>query len=193
LTERSLATMTDKKKIYISLFPLFIIILLIIGAGYFLLADEIKLPDFNKGPKIRRIEGFPTNVLVAQDQKADKQREVLENEQELDEFLNSVDKSGFLTMREKLDFNKEILVAVASEVESLDGHRIKIRKVYEDKANKALLVSIIEEFPGENCVADVNTHIGVDIVAINKTDWTIDFERVKEVAECPQTESTGSN
>ncbi len=185
--------MQDKHKIYISLLPLFVIIILIIGAGYFLLVDEIKLPKFNKGPQVRRIEGFPTNVVVDQDTKFDKKRLVLQAEHELNTFLNEVDKTGMLTMQSKIDFNKEYVVAVTSNTENADGHKIKVKKVYEDKPNKRLLVSIVETFPGEFCVVESNPHIAVDLVAINKTDWTIDFERITESDECSKEESTSSN
>lgn len=185
--------MQDKTKIYISLLPLFVIILLIIGAGYFLLVDEIKLPSFNRGPQIRRIEGFPTNVVVDQNAKADKGRLVFQAEHELDTFLNKIDPSGMLTMREKIDFNKEYVIAVTSSIENAEDHKIKVRKVYEDKANKTLLVSIIESFPGENCVSNFSPHIAVDLVAINKTDWQIDFERIKDDIECSSDESTSTS
>jgi hypothetical protein len=185
--------MTEKKKIYISLLPLFVIIVLILGAGYFLLADEIKLPKFNKGPQIRRIEGFPTTVFVSEGTIADKQRKVLKSEQELNEFLNSVDKTGMLTMRDKINFDKEYVIAVSTEVVKEDNHKVKVRKVYEDKTAKTLLVSIVETFPGDTCTIEVNNHIGVDLVAINKTDWTIDFERIKDVDECGKSESTSSS
>lgn len=184
--------MIENKKIYISLLPLVVIILLILGAGYFLLADEIKLPKFNNGPQIRRLEGFPTNVFVQESSSSQKQRKVIKSEQELNEFLNSIDKSGMLTLREKIDFNKEYIIAVATEVEKLDGHKVKIRKVYEDKSAKSLLVSVVESFPGEYCNAEINPHIGVDLVAVNKTDWKIDFERVKDVMECTKNESSGT-
>ena len=185
--------MTDKRKIYISLLPLFVIIALILGAGYFLLVDEIKLPKFNKGPQIRRIEGFPTTVFVEETAVADKQRRVIKTEQELDEFLNTVDKSGMLTMRGKINFEKEYVIAVSTEVVKEDNHKVKVRKVYEDKSTKTLLVSIVETFPGDKCAIEINPHIGVDLVAINKTDWIIDFERIKDADECGKSESTSSN
>jgi hypothetical protein len=185
--------MPDKQKIYISLLPLFVIILLIIGAGYFLLVDEIKLPTFNKGPQIRRIEGFPTSVVVDPATKMDKQRLVIQAEHELNTFLNNVDKTGMLTMREKIDFNKEYVIAVGSEVEQAVGHRIKIRKVYENKAEKSLLVSLVETYPGEKCTPEVNPHVAVDLVAINKTDWNITFERIKDTEECSANETSTSN
>lgn len=185
--------MQDRQKIYISLLPLFVIIILIIGAGYFLLVDEIKLPKFNRGPQVRRIEGFPTNVVVDQNVTTEKKRLVLQAEHELDTFLNEIDSSGMLTMREKVDFNKEYVIAVTSSVENAETHRIKVRKVYEDKANNTLLVSIVETFPGDSCMVDVSPHIAVDLVAINKTDWNINFERVTDTEECSDNESTGSN
>lgn len=185
-------TMTNNNKIYISFLPLLIVILLVLGAGYMLLVDEIKLPKFNKGPQIRRIEGFPTTVYVAEDRLYEKQRLVLENESELNLFLNQLDPSGMLTMRDEINFDREYVIAVASEVEVEDNHRVKVKKVYEDKDDKTLLVSIEEVFPGETCLIENSPHIGVDIVAINKTDWNIEFERVKVTEECEDEESTSS-
>ncbi|KKS09976.1 MAG: hypothetical protein UU64_C0012G0019, partial [candidate division WWE3 bacterium GW2011_GWF2_41_45] len=41
-----------------------VIVVLMIGAGYFLLQGEIKLPGFNKGTQIRRLDGFPTVITT---------------------------------------------------------------------------------------------------------------------------------
>lgn len=177
--------MTNQKKfVYVSLLPLIVIVGLILGAGYFLLADEIKLPSFNKGPTIRRLEGFPTIVYTEENQDSEKKRLVLKSQQELDDFLNTIDKTGLLTMKDKINFEKEYLIAVATDVEAPEDHKVKIRKVYEDKKTKTLLVSITETFPNDDCAPELAPHIGVDIVAINKTDWKIDFEKVKDVLEC---------
>lgn len=167
-----------------SLIPLVIIIALIVGAGYFLMEGEIKLPNFNRGPQVRRLEGFPTVVYT--EEQLEKQRRVITNEQELGEFLNSVDKSGLLTVKEKIDFSKEYLLAVASKTYDETDHRIKIRKVYEDKDNKTLLVSVLEVDPGETCAdkVELDKNVALEIAAISKTDWKIEFERMKQVEEC---------
>lgn len=187
--------MIDQKKklLYISFIPLTIIVLLIIGAGYLLLADDIKLPKFDKGPQIRRLAGFPTIVYVDKETKADKERLVITNEKDLNEFLNRVDKTGLLTMRDKVDFNKEYVIAVATSVEDPEGHKVKVKKVYEDKPNKSLLVSIQETFPGENCKVESAPHIAVDLVAINKTNWKIEFDKVKDISNCSSESSSTNN
>ncbi|RJR27125.1 hypothetical protein C4561_03100 [candidate division WWE3 bacterium] len=179
--------MTDKKQfIYISLLPLVIIVLLIFGAGYFLLADEIKLPKFNKGTQIRRLENFPTIIYTEEGKQYEKQRRVIKSEEELNDFLNYIDPAGLVTLKETVDFNKEYVIGVATEVEDPETHAIKIKKVYEDKDKKSLLIALHETFPRENCTVEVSPHIAVDMVAINKTDWSIDFERVKEEEPCEE-------
>ena len=87
-----------------SLIPLFLLIALILGAGYLLIQGEIKLPKFNKGPQIRRLEGFPT--IVYTEKELDKQRQVVKSEEELINFLNFVDESGLVTVRENIDLKR---------------------------------------------------------------------------------------
>ena len=173
----------NKKHFYISILPLLVIVVLIIGAGYLLFADDIKWPK-SKGPTVRRLDGFPTIVYVDAGKSFEKQRKVFKSEEEVNQFLNSIDKTGMLAMRSKVDFSKEYVVAVATEVENPETHKVKIQKLYENKDDKTLLVSIKETYPGENCTVETAPHIGVDMVAINKTDWSIDFERVQEIANC---------
>jgi hypothetical protein len=165
-----------------SFLPLLLLILIILGAGYFLIQGEIKLPKFDRGPQIRRLEGFPTVIYT--DRKVEKQRLVIKSEEELNDFLNLVDDTGLLTLREDIDFEKEFLLGVTSETEKEVDHEIKIRKVYEDKDDGSLLISIRETFPGETCDSEIDEHIAADLVAISKTDLDIEFERVKQVIEC---------
>ncbi|MDC0449172.1 hypothetical protein OAL67_01030 [bacterium] len=175
--------MTKKPQtIYMSFIPLLLIIGIILGAGYMLLQGEIKLPKFNKGPQIRRLEGFPTVIYTSTP--IEKQRLVIDNETDLYNFLNMVDETGLLTIRETIDFEKEVVLAVASETEKEVGHEIKIRKVYEDKNDPTLLVSIREMFPGETCELEIDEHVAVDVVTISKTDYGIEFERIKQYEEC---------
>jgi hypothetical protein len=182
--------MTKKEKtiLNMSLVPLIIIIGLILGAGYLLLQGEIKLPKFNKGPQLRRLEGYPT--IVYNDKDLSKQRVVLKSQDELNNFLNSVDTSGLLTLKGNIDFNKEYLIAVTTDTQPETGHTIKIKKIYEDKANKTLLISIEESQMADNCVTDKDKNVAVDMVAISKTDWKLSFDRVKKTTECPTEEST---
>jgi hypothetical protein len=177
-------TNTNKEQamLRISLIPLVIIVALILGTGYFLMEGEIKLPKFKKGPQIRRMEGFPTVIYT--DKPLDKSRHIITTEEQLNEFLNYVDDTGLLGLKENINFEREYLLAVSSETEDETDHEIKIRKVYEDKENRKLIVSIREREPGKNCDPEADSNVNVDIVAVSKTDWEIDFEKVKEVVEC---------
>lgn len=166
----------------LSLLPLVILIILIVGAGYFLLQDEIKLPKFNKGPTIKRLEGFPT--LVYTDKETEKGRQVITNEEDLNNFLNAIDETGLLEFRDSVNFDKEVLLAVNSSMNEETGHRIKIKKVYENKDEGRLIVIVEETEQGETCTTDPDTNVTVDIVALSKTDMKIDFDKVKKVEEC---------
>ena len=172
----------ERASLKVSLIPIVILVGLILGAGFFLLKDEIQLPKFNKGPTIQRLEGFPTVIYTQNDMV--KQRKVISNDQELDEFLNFVDKSGMLQMREKINFDKDVVLAVSSDSHDEVGRKIKITKVYEDKKNKELKVIVEETKPGETCSPEVDKNITVDMVKISKTDWEISFDRVTKVKEC---------
>lgn len=176
--------MTNKQNttLNMSLIPLFILIVLILGAGYLLIQGEIKLPKFNKGPQIRRLEGFPT--IIYTETNLEKQRRVIKNEQELNEFLDYVDESGLVTVNEKINFEKEYLLAVSTETEQETGHTIKVKKVYEDKEDGVLLVYIEETEEGENCEPESDPNIALDIVAITKVDQEFTFDKVKKVKNC---------
>ena len=174
----------QRASLKVSLIPLVVIVFLILGIGYFLLQGEITLPKLRKGPTIQRLEGFPTVIYTQEDMK--KQRRVIRNEQELDEFLNFVDKSGLLQMRESVNFEKEIILAVSSDTNEEVGRKIKIKKVYEDKEEKEIKVIIEETKPGETCTPEMDRNVTVDMVKLSKTDWEISFDRVTKVEECDQ-------
>ena len=58
---------------------------------------------------------------------------------------------------------------------------------------KSLLIAVQETFPSDNCTVETSPHIAVDIVAINKTDWDIGFDRIKTEEPCDNNEDEGSN
>ncbi|MBW6441565.1 hypothetical protein K0B04_01475 [Patescibacteria group bacterium] len=190
----------DKQRasLKVSLIPLVILIGLILGAGYFLLQGEINLPKLNKGPTIQRIEGFPT--VIYSDREMEKQRKVITNEQELNEFLNLVDETGLLSVKESINFDKNIVLAVASSTNDRVGHKIKIKSLYEDKEDRKILVEFEEMNPDGDCEMELDPNITVDMVMLSKTDWEIDFEKITKVLECEkendnqyETETTEQN
>lgn len=176
----------DRQNAYlkVSLLPLVILVGLIFGASYFLLKGEVKLPKFNKGPTIQRMEGFPTVIYT--DKEIQKTRKVITNEQELAEFLNLVDETGILTTKEKIDFEKNVVIAVATETNEEIGHKMKIKRVYEDREKKKILIEFEEVDPDSDCQMEIDNNIAVDMVMLSKTDWKIDFEKVTKVIECEE-------
>ena len=173
----------QRASLRVSLIPLVILVGLILGAGYFLLQGEISMPKFNKGPTIQRMVGFPTIIYI--DEKMEKERRVITSEQELDEFLNLIDKSEILEVRESINFDKNIVLAVSSSTNETTGYEIKISKVYEDKEDQKIRVLFEEMKPGDTCTEEeMDINITVDMVILSKTDWEIDFERVLKTVEC---------
>lgn len=162
---------------------LIVIFLVFIAAGllYFLFFSSKKI-DFKGQPEVRRLNGFPTTVFT--EKQLEKMRAVITNEEELAKFLNSVDESGYLIVRESIDFEKEFILGVSSSTNEETGHEIRIKKLYEDKEDGSLLVSIRETEPGELCEVEKNMNVAIDLVAISKTDYEIEFERVKHLDEC---------
>ncbi len=168
-------------KLNINLIPLFILIAILVVV-YFLFLSDTELIKIDRAPEVRRINGFPTVAYT--EKELEKKRLVITSDEELASFLNYVDESGYLIMREDIDFNKEFLLGVSSSTNPGEGYKIKIRKLYEDKDKNKLIVSIRETEPGETCLFEENKNTTVDLVAISKTGRFIDFERVKEVKEC---------
>ena len=173
--------MTKSIRLNFNVVPLLILVA-ILGAIYFFFLSENELIKIDRAPEVRRINGFPTVAYT--ETELEKQRKVITSEEELAQFLNYVDESGYLIMREDIDFDKEFLLGVSSDTNPNDYHKIKIKKLYEDKENNKLLVSIRETEPDDTCVYEESPSVAVDLVAISKTGMLIDFERVKEVAEC---------
>jgi hypothetical protein len=52
-------------------------------------------------------------------------------------FLNKLDTTGLLTLKEQINYDKEYIVAVTSPNRNLENHSIKIKKLYEDTEKKA--------------------------------------------------------
>lgn len=168
-----------------NLIPLVIIILIIIGAGYFLLQGEIKLPKLTKDrTEVTRFEGYPTTVANKND--VQKQRVEIKNQQQLSEFLNNVDPSGILTVNENIDFDKELLIGASTERLDTNGYELKIKKVYVDEENNKLVISVVESRPGETCEIEDYQNVAVDLVSISKSneEMEIEYERVIQFDEC---------
>jgi hypothetical protein len=164
-----------------SLLPLAIILVLIIGVGYFLLQGEFQLFK-PKGPQLGRLVNFPTVIDTTKD--IEKTRRVLKSEAELDEFLNSIDSNNQLTVTEKINWDRQFVLAVTTATNLETGHTIKISKAYENKTDKKLLIKVLDTQKGDGCDVEVAKNIAVDLVTITKTDYQINFEKEERVEQC---------
>jgi len=164
--------------------PLLIILGLIIGAGYLLIGGDIEIPFFEdrKHIEVRRLEGYPIAVQV--EQEIEKKHEIIKSEEELIDFLASIDRTNVLTVDEKIDFNKEYLVGVTSKTLDKGGNEFKVKKVYVDKEKDEILVSSRLQKPGDDCLTTQELNMVVDIVAISKTDKDVEFETLVETFTC---------
>ena len=125
--------MSNQKAILkVSLIPLAIIIVLILGAGYFLLQGEINLPTFKRGPTIRRLTGFPT--LVYTDKEIAKQNYPVKIEQE-----SIQTPIGMRTLRTikvpTFDYegNPDLLIGISSDITD----ELALQKQLEEEKAKA--------------------------------------------------------
>ncbi|MFA6982183.1 MAG: hypothetical protein WC243_04140 [Patescibacteria group bacterium] len=175
-------TKISKKQQAGNALPIIIILGLIIGAGYFLIGEDIRLPKFLNGePKFDRVEGFPKTVYVTKEM--EKRREVITSEEELNKFLNEVDENNQIDFKGKINFDRKMLIAVASAYSQTDGNKFKIRRAYKDDEKKTLLIALESQELGELCEKKVDPNIIVDFATIDKTDWKIDFEVLKKINE----------
>ncbi len=180
------AILTDQRgyTLNASLVPVLLIVGIIIGAGYFLLRGEIELPKLGTDrTEVRRLDDFPT-VQFTKEELDDNVRVVITSQEELNDFLNMIDSTGQLVLTENINFEKEFLLGAATESRDTTGYTTKIKKIHEDKEDKSLVVTIEEVKPGEFCEVDTQNNIAVDIVAISKTDWDIEFEKETKTDEC---------
>ncbi len=182
--------MSKQTKIFsMSLLPVVLIVILIIGAGFFLLeGDVIKLPGARDDNYIqtRRLNGFPTTINTEKDLKQSKMRKVITSKEELYSFISSIDPLNTFTLSEEPNFDKEVVLAVTSGSQTLEGNAVKIRRVYLDKKNNSILVSIKQTSVDEDCENTLGNNIPVDLVAMDKTELKIEFENQKEDAPCEQ-------
>ena len=173
-------------KLYVNIIPLLIILFLIGGTGYLLFGQDIKLPIEDRKTKITRLEGFPQMIYV--DEERDKIRTIIKSEEELNDFLNQVDKEGRLTLNKKINFDRYYLLGTATETLEGENHTFKIRKIFKDTDAKKLLISQERIDPEKECELEGGNNIWVDLVQINKTDWEIDFELIKKKLPCDKSE-----
>lgn len=179
-------TMT-KSKSSMNLVPVILIFVLILGAGYLLLKDTLKLPWFKNDTtvEITRLEGFPRAWDTQKTIK--KVRRVIKSEQELKDFFayaDMVDDTSLNAILAKVNFDKELLLGVTSDTREETEGLIRVKRVETDKVKKKLYVKIIQYKPDATCVPEVKSNILIDVVKISKSDNEIGFDVVTENRSC---------
>lgn len=164
--------------------PLILILGLIIGAGYLLIGGDIELSFLKdkQSVEVRRLDGYPITVPI--DESINRKQQILKSEEELINFLTSIDKTNVLTIDEKINFDKEYLIGVTSKTLEKSGNEFKVRKVYIDKEKDQLLVSSKLRKVGDDCLVTEGLNMIVDIVAMSKTDKDVEFETLVETIIC---------
>jgi len=168
---------------YMSIIPLALIVILILGAGYLMTKGDIKIPGFTEqNLEFRRLDNFPTSIPTGI--QTEKQRLILKSREELDTFLASIDDSGFLSVDEVIDFDNEFVIAVSTQTREMEGYTLKIRRIFEKREDGTLIVSVRDRRPGKNCVDEEYSNISADLVAVSKTNKVISFQSIKDIYEC---------
>jgi hypothetical protein len=85
--------------------------------------------------------------------------------------------------RPDVDFNRDMVIAVAAGQRSSGGHEIAVERI--DQANDALTIGVVETSPGPNCMTTASLTQPVDVVVIPRVnDRTWSFVERKEVRGC---------
>src|SRR5258708_7196932 len=126
-----------------SLLPVVLLVLLILGAGYFLMSGDLNNSKiFNHEPEMRRLNGFPTTLDSTVT--INRQRAIIHNDQELAQFFNTVDSTAKLTLADKIDFTKEVLIGISTETQTDKRSTVKVKKLYLNNQDKSIVVSIAQ-------------------------------------------------
>ncbi len=177
-----------KSKSSMNVVPVILIFALILGAGYLLLKDTLKLPWFRNDNtlEITRMEGFPRTWIT--DKEIKKTRRVIENKAELQEFFEYADmgsdQNSLEAVLSQVDFDKEVLLAVSSDTQDETEGMIRIKRIEVDKNKKKLYVMVIQYKPDGTCVPEIKKNVLVDIVKIDRSDNQFEFDVVKQERSC---------
>jgi hypothetical protein len=85
--------------------------------------------------------------------------------------------------RPAVDFNRNVVVAVAAGQRPTGGHEIAVDRVTQ--ADGELIVDVVETTPGPNCITTASLTQPVDVVVVPSTDaqsWS--FMERKEIRGC---------
>jgi len=124
-------------------------------------------------------EGFPRALNVTE--QFEKVRLVIKSEEELKNALAAVDKNGEIRLPQ-INWDRKIALFVTSVTRDAAGYETRIKKITLDQED--LIVEIRDTEPGDTCINTPQLTLPMDLVVLDKTDMTIEFEVVKVVKEC---------
>lgn len=126
-----------------------------------------------------RVKGFPRTIGTSE--QLAKTRVVIKSEEELKQALATVDKNGEIELPQ-INFDKKIALLASSKTRNTGGYEIRIRKIEQDKDD--LIVNIRETSPGKTCITTQQMNVPVELVVIDKTDLSVEFNTYQEEKQC---------
>ncbi len=126
-----------------------------------------------------RVDGFPRAFNTAE--QVNKARLVIKTEEELKQAISNIDKSGEIKLP-KINFEKKMALLVTSKTRNTGGYETRIRKIELDKDD--LVVTIRDQEPGKTCMTTQQLNVPMDLVVLDKTDLSIEWQVRQEVKEC---------
>ncbi|MEK7595634.1 MAG: protease complex subunit PrcB family protein [Patescibacteria group bacterium] len=164
----------------ILIFVILGIIALLIGLKFFGPKLGLKLFKENDNSiEYSHVEGFPKVIKVNED--VNKTRLVITDEQKLKEALAAIDKNGEIKFP-KINFERKMALLVTSKTRQGGGYETRIKKIVQDKDD--LVVEIRDTEPGDTCINTEELNLPVDLVLLDKTDLTIEFQVRTYTKEC---------
>lgn len=155
--------------------------------NYIAPALDIKIPFLKRGNvnaiEYSHAEGFPKVIKVGADfpVTSQKLRAVVRTQEELVANVALININNDVKIPE-INFDKKIALFVTSSVKKGGGFETRIKKITKDKDD--LVIEIRESEPGKSCINTEELTLPVDLVVLDKTDLTLDFNSVKYIKEC---------
>ncbi len=164
-----------------------ILIYLVVGAVLIFLfvkfvAPRLGIKLFSKNDnsiEYNHAEGFPRSLNVTE--QFTKTRLVITNMEDLKKAIAAIDKNNEVKVPQ-INFDRKTALFVTSRTRPSGGYETRIKKITKDKDD--LVVEVRETEPGKTCITTEQLTLPIDLVILDKTDLTIDFEAVKVVKEC---------
>lgn len=163
-----------------------LIIVILAVVGIFLLlkfvAPALGIKLFGKNAnsiEYSHVEGFPRTLNVTE--QFDKTRLVIRDSEALKKAIQMIDKNNEIKIPE-INFDRKIALFVTSKTRDVAGFETRIKKITKDKDD--LVVEIRDTEPGDTCINTQQQNLPMDLVILDKTDISIEFEVVRYTKEC---------